>query len=100
MSGPYSITTDIWPGLAKVMEEAGELLQILGKIMSVDGSLNYYDGTDLAERIEEEAADLYAALDFFCEVNNLYARESGRRDRKRARLRNWHVGTGSSGSSV
>lgn len=34
---PYGIGSDRWPGLAKLMEEMGELQEVLGKIMACEG---------------------------------------------------------------
>lgn len=52
------------PGVSKVVEEAGELLQVVGKLMAVHGSPEGWDGTDLRERFVLELADLVAAIHF------------------------------------
>jgi hypothetical protein len=52
------------PGVSKVVEEAGELLQVVGKLMAVHGSPEGWDGTDLRERFVLELADLAAAIHF------------------------------------
>lgn len=36
---PYGFTSDVWPGLAKLIEECGEVLEIAGKIMGCGGQL-------------------------------------------------------------
>jgi NTP pyrophosphatase (non-canonical NTP hydrolase) len=67
----YAIDSEKWPGTAKVMEESGELVQVLGKLMSVDGADIHFDGSDMKARMIEEIGDLAAALIFFVEVNGL-----------------------------
>ena len=62
--GDYSIGSDKWPGLSKLIEECGEVLQVAGKIMGTGGNVNHWDGTKLDERLEEELADLQAAVWF------------------------------------
>jgi len=68
-AGPYEIGSDRWPGLAKLAEEAGELIQVLAKLVGASGRERYYDGTDLRERLVEECGDLTAAIAFFTETN-------------------------------
>lgn len=52
-----------WPGLAKLTEECGEVLQIVGKLMMVHGSPVHWSG-DLRAQFCDELADLSAAVDF------------------------------------
>lgn len=68
---PYTLEADHWPGLAKLAEEAGELIQVLGKIMAlgVAGGLQHWDGTNVRDRVLEELADLTAAMNFFMAFN-------------------------------
>lgn len=72
-AGPYSIGSDLWPGTSKLLEEMGELNQVLGKLMGVGGDTHqtHWDGTDLRERLHEELADVSAALQFFILTNEL-----------------------------
>lgn len=37
----FGIGSTVWPGLAKTMEEAGEVLQLLGKIVARGGDLDH-----------------------------------------------------------
>lgn len=53
-----------WPGLSKVVEEGGELLQVAGKLIGSGGSTAHWSG-DLRPMLVEEIADVWAALDFF-----------------------------------
>lgn len=70
MSAPaFAIGADVWPGLAKVVEEAGELLQVAGKIIALGGETNYFDGTDLRSRLTNELADLEAAISYLLGSN-------------------------------
>jgi NTP pyrophosphatase (non-canonical NTP hydrolase) len=39
INGPYSIGQNHWPGLARLMEEMGELQQVLGKVMASGGNV-------------------------------------------------------------
>lgn len=68
-SGDFSIGGKVWPGTSKVIEEMGELGQVLGKLVGSHGETAHYDGTNLRERLVEEIADLRAALSFFEEFN-------------------------------
>lgn len=52
------------PGLSKVTEEAGELLQVVGKLMATHGMAEHWDGTNLRERFVLELGDLAAAVQF------------------------------------
>jgi hypothetical protein len=60
-----------WMGIFKLMEEAGELIQVLSKL-GASPAENRPDGSvTLATRVTDEIADLYAALDYFVETNGL-----------------------------
>ena len=69
-SGDFSIGSDVWPGTSKLIEEMGELQQVLGKLMGTAGQAKHWDGSDLRQRLIEEIADVTAALEFFT-VHNL-----------------------------
>lgn len=68
---PYAIGSEHLPGLGKLIEEAGEVQQVAGKILGAGGLVQHWDGTDLRERMIEELADLAAAASFFAANNNL-----------------------------
>jgi NTP pyrophosphatase (non-canonical NTP hydrolase) len=89
-AGPYEIGSDVWPGLAKLTEEAGELIQVLAKLVGASGRDRYYDGTDLRGRLVEECGDLAAALAFFTETNGLTTDVDARARSKLALFRDWH----------
>lgn len=69
MSGDFSIGSTVWPGTAKLLEEMGELQQVFGKLIATHGKTDHWDGTDLRQRMLEEAADVSAALAFFMSYN-------------------------------
>ena len=69
MAGDYSIGSDRWPGTSKVLEEMGELAQVLGKLIGNGGMTDHFDGSDLRQRLIEELADTAAAIDFFTSEN-------------------------------
>ncbi len=86
MSKPYRIESQKLPGLAKVAEEAGEYLQIFGKIIGADG-LTYFDGKDLSSALSDELNDLLAAVQFALECNNLH--DASRVASKLTKFRGW-----------
>lgn len=53
-----------WPGLAKLNEESGELVQVIGKLMMTHGQAKHWDGSDLRARLVEEMGDVSAACAF------------------------------------
>jgi NTP pyrophosphatase (non-canonical NTP hydrolase) len=68
---PYHFGSSHWPGVAKVVEELGELSQVLGKIMGTGGSPEHWDGSgDLVRRLEEEMGDVLAAVQWLGDHNN------------------------------
>jgi NTP pyrophosphatase (non-canonical NTP hydrolase) len=91
----YGIGDKEWPGLAKLIEEAGEVQQVIGKLMALGGDCDtpHFDGQGpLRERIENELADLSAALIFVAQHNAFDQEKINRRVKyKLARFENWHV---------
>lgn len=67
--GDYAIGSDHWPGTSKLIEELGELQQVLGKLLGTGGSTKHWDGSDLRKRLVEEIGDVQGAIDFFAEEN-------------------------------
>lgn len=70
---PLAIGSDTWPGLAKLAEECGEAVQVIGKITAFPflgrGEL-HPDGTDLVERLETEIGDLMGAMSYVVKFNS------------------------------
>lgn len=64
----FAIGDEEWPGVSKVLEEMGELQQVLGKLMGVRGKTTHWSG-DLRKMLIEEMADLKAALIFLEKYN-------------------------------
>lgn len=59
-------------GLAKVMEECGELIQIAAKKIAYPDTDEHPDGKgSMKERLEDEIADVIAATTFITENFNL-----------------------------
>jgi NTP pyrophosphatase (non-canonical NTP hydrolase) len=96
-AGPYSIGSDHWPGLSKLIEECGEVIQVAGKIIATNGETAHWDGTDLRERLQDELGDLVAAVAFVGERNHLdQDRVLARVDEKSDLFDRWHVEQGGS----
>ena len=93
-TGEFSIGGQVWPGTSKVLEEMGELTQVLGKLVGSHGEIAHFDGSDLQVRLVEEIADVLAALDFFREQNlgehGPASSLESRRARKLELFRAWH----------
>ena len=90
--GPYSIGSDLWPGLSRLTEESGEVIQVIGKMIGGHGENSHYDGTDLRDCLTLEIADLLAAISFVVDKNDLnWAWINERRDMKRDTYERWHA---------
>lgn len=91
--GDYSIGSEHWPGTSKLIEEMGELQQVLGKLLGTGGEVHHWDGSNLRERLLEEAGDLLAAIHFF-RFQNLSDEENiaiaQRMDHKLELFMKWH----------
>lgn len=89
-AGPFSIGSDHWPGVAKLLEEMGEAAQVLGKLIAAGGDPNHWDGTNLVDRMVEELGDLSAAIEFVITTNGLDADAiDARAAQKLAVFRHW-----------
>jgi NTP pyrophosphatase (non-canonical NTP hydrolase) len=89
----FNFGSTIWPGLSKVMEECGEVVQVCGKLMATSGAVAHWDGTNLKTRLEEELADVLAATTFVithCELDRTSIIERARL--KLALFDRWHGG--------
>jgi len=88
---PYSIGRNHWTGLSKLIEETGEVSQVCGKILGTGGVEDHWDGSNLRTRLEEELADLTAAIAFVTSRNKLdYAGIQKRAMVKLAKFGEWH----------
>jgi NTP pyrophosphatase (non-canonical NTP hydrolase) len=81
-------------GLSKLIEEMGELQEVVGKKLARMDTNEHWDGKEpLDIRMTEEMADVMAAITFVAEKfelvkENLYKRA----DKKYKRFRYWDVG--------
>jgi NTP pyrophosphatase (non-canonical NTP hydrolase) len=83
--GAFGFGTDSWPGAAKLMEEAGEVVQVISKLIVNGGDTNYWGDRDLHQLMIEELGDLAATLIFFGEQN--FNEEDRNRIAERAQLK-------------
>lgn len=60
----FAIGDEEWPGISKLAEEAGEVLQVIGKLMGTRGQTKHWNVPDLKKALEDEIADLDAAIAF------------------------------------
>src|ERR1700722_7934464 len=67
----FAIGSKVWPGLSKLIEECGEVVQVCGKLLGTGGASAHWDGSDLRERLTEEIADVLAAARFVILHNGL-----------------------------
>jgi NTP pyrophosphatase (non-canonical NTP hydrolase) len=90
----YSFGNPLLPGLAKLMEECGELVQILAKKMAYPLE-PHPDGQDTDARIVEEMGDVLAGITFYGSLNLTKEQQDAveaRRDKKVELFRSWHAG--------
>jgi NTP pyrophosphatase (non-canonical NTP hydrolase) len=93
MANDYSLGKNHWAGAAKVIEEMGELQQVFGKLITNNGDVRYYDGSNLREKFLEEIPDVLAAIAAFVEYNfdSMEVGEINERAQKKYELFNeWH----------
>jgi hypothetical protein len=64
MTTRFHIGADEWPGISKLVEECGEVLQLAGKLIANEGKAKHWDGQDLKFRLTEELGQLLAAITF------------------------------------
>ena len=87
------------PGISKLQEEAGEVSQVCGKLIGSEGDVLHWDGTNLKERLEDECADLYAAISFVIAECKLDKDRIGFRiGQKLRRFGQWHAERRKSGT--
>ncbi|HRQ13043.1 MAG TPA: MazG nucleotide pyrophosphohydrolase domain-containing protein [Promineifilum sp.] len=96
---PYCIGSNVWNGLSKLNEEMGEVQQVIGKIIGNEGRLDHWDGSNLRERLQDEIADVLAAIKFVANKNALtWSKIDRRADAKYAVFCNWHDNTSRRGT--
>lgn len=90
---PFRIGSDHCPGFSKLTEEMGELQQVIGKIEGFGGFGVHWDGQNLGESLQDELADVLAAVEFvICKnIDHLERQRITRRKWvKFERFRQWH----------
>lgn len=94
-SVPYSFGSDLHPGFAKIVEEIGEALEVIGKILMIGGKFVHWVGC-LRKPLHKELADVSAAIDFYIaqpenmsdhERRKFFERKMG----KIAKFEDWHT---------
>lgn len=88
----FCIGSDVCPGFSKLVEEAGEVMQVVGKLVATGGSPCHWDGTEnLWTKLTEELADLSAAIDFVVIRNGLDVESFLKRTKAKLELfEEWH----------
>ncbi|MGE0366915.1 MAG: hypothetical protein AB7Q00_14405 [Phycisphaerales bacterium] len=61
--------TEKWQGIFKLIEEMGELQQVLGKLGAFPNGTDHPSGVNLLDELWKELADVDAALQYFCVAN-------------------------------
>lgn len=89
-------------GLAKLIEECGELQQVAGKKLAYFYTDHHPDGAGpLTTRMEAEMGDVIAAILFVADLLHLdHDNIAARRDMKRALFEKWHADKGNNGDGV
>ena len=89
----FAIGDKEWPGISKLLEESGEVQQVIGKLMGTGGKLDHWDGSNLRVRLEEELGDLQAAIDFVMMMNPQLDKRviNTQAEKKLERFSNWHL---------
>ena len=79
-------------GLAKLIEECGEVLQVAGKLLAYPDGVHPDGAGNLHERLSDELGDLKAAIQFVIETHQLDGRHRihERSQLKLIRFRSWH----------
>lgn len=89
---PFAFGSRTWPGIAKLIEEAGEVGQVAGKLLMTGGDTAHWDGSDLRASLQEEIADVMAAGYFVILHNQLDPEAIAIRVAAKLKLfQRWHV---------
>jgi NTP pyrophosphatase (non-canonical NTP hydrolase) len=90
--GQFAFGDDTLPGLAKLVEECGEVVQVVGKLMMTHGSPAHWSG-NLRAQLIDELGDLDAAIEFVvmhCFDVDERAAIASRRVSKIVKFEDWH----------
>ncbi len=88
-------------GLAKLLEELGELSQVAAKKLAYFHTDKHPDGAgSLKERMEQEMGDVLGAICFVADTMGLDVEViARRRDEKLSRFQQWHADASNGGDS-
>lgn len=86
----FAIGSKKWNGLAKLSEESGEVVQVIGKLTATGGEAEHWDGTNLRDRLIEEIGDVLAACVFVGEYNGFIDEIGVRAATKLTIFRQWN----------
>ena len=79
------------PGLTKVVEEMGELAQVLAKISAIQEIGRYWDGSNLGAMLIDEIGDVEATLEYLKQKNKLDRKAIKKRKKfKLEKFARWH----------
>ena len=89
----FTIGCKDWPGISKVVEEAGELGQVCGRLIQMKGEREHFSGADLVHDLEDEIADTMAAIHYLMDHNPSldHDRIAERQATKYQRFNDWHA---------
>ncbi len=88
----FDIGSRRWPGISKLIEECGEVVQVCGKLIASRGEVLHFDASNLRDRLQDEIADVLAACRFvtaFCGLDIELIEE--RAAAKLALFTHWHA---------
>lgn len=88
----FAIGDRNWPGVSKLVEEIGELGQVLGKLMGSRGKIEHWSG-NLWDMMHDEIGDVLGAILFVvkrCKLDE--ARIEARAEHKCRTFEGWHAG--------
>ena len=86
----FAIGDKMWPGVSKLVEEIGELGQVLGKLMGSRGKLEHWSG-DLWGMLHDEIGDMLGAVKFVMERCTLDVKRIHERAEAKYNLfQEWH----------
>jgi NTP pyrophosphatase (non-canonical NTP hydrolase) len=88
----FTIGQDIYPGLAKLIEECGEIIQEAGKLIAYPDGQHPDGRGDIRDRLAGEIGDVLGCIDFFLSQNEQTISQRvvrEHREVKRLRFEGW-----------